>query len=562
MASADIEGGDTSTPDDTTTTSTTVAEEGGTPATEEGSVDSSDPSEETSATEETTSTEEPEVESTATEESSTTEDEGSPVEESTVPEEDPPAEETLETAAAEEAASEPSPNQAPVAVNDSLTILLDQTVTVDISANDSDPDGDPLALVAVSAAAHGTASVTEGGILYAPNPGYKGYEVLTYTISDGEFEASATLTIQVDPPPVAVADTATTTQDHAVVIDVLANDTDADGDPITVANVTDPLSGTAVVNLDQTITYTPNPGFKGFDTFTYTANDGTFDSIPGTVTVLVQAQTRLPADIPFMIDESGSMGDDIAAVKNNVDFIASQLEVDLDPRYALVGFGANSSHTTGFGGTADGHPHTHTDFTDKEGFKAALDQLVASGGFEPGVETTTFAMTALTGYRLGAGVCAVLITDEDSDYITEEAVALTAAKTALDARDAVWFGVVDPNESGTAGEYGPNAGSLSEHTGGEVFAINDFRADPEPVLDAILQGCVTALVQGINLTPPEASNLIGDPHTVLAIVRDNTGAPVVGVEVTFRITAGPNSGQVAVVATDTSGEASFTYTSS
>ncbi|MBA2318697.1 MAG: cell wall-binding repeat-containing protein [Euzebyales bacterium] len=87
--------------------------------------------------------------------------------------------------------------------------------------------------------------------------------------------------------PVAVDDAATTVRDSPVTIDVLANDSDADGDPLTVAAVTDPPEGVAVVNGDGTVTYTPGAGFTGTDTFDYQVEDGRGGAADATVTVTV-----------------------------------------------------------------------------------------------------------------------------------------------------------------------------------------------------------------------------------------------------------------------------------
>ena len=89
----------------------------------------------------------------------------------------------------------------------------------------------------------------------------------------------------VNAAPKAVDDTATTTQGTAVDIDVLANDTDADeGDELSVESVTKPAHGTAVVAANGTVTYTPDAGHTGTDTFDYVVTDGT-DTDTGTVTV-------------------------------------------------------------------------------------------------------------------------------------------------------------------------------------------------------------------------------------------------------------------------------------
>jgi subtilisin family serine protease len=92
--------------------------------------------------------------------------------------------------------------------------------------------------------------------------------------------------------PVAADDSASTSQDSAVTIDVLANDTDANDDPLTVTNPGTPSSGTTTLNATNTaVMYTPNPGFTGTDSFTYTASDGTADSNVAIVTVTVTEAT-------------------------------------------------------------------------------------------------------------------------------------------------------------------------------------------------------------------------------------------------------------------------------
>ncbi|NEQ15112.1 MAG: hypothetical protein F6K44_15310, partial [Moorea sp. SIO3E2] len=85
--------------------------------------------------------------------------------------------------------------------------------------------------------------------------------------------------------PVPVDDTATTDQSTEVIIDVLGNDSDPEGDPLTVNIEAQQFNGTAVVNQDNTITYTPNDGFTGTDTFTYQVSDGINPGVTATVTV-------------------------------------------------------------------------------------------------------------------------------------------------------------------------------------------------------------------------------------------------------------------------------------
>jgi hypothetical protein len=96
------------------------------------------------------------------------------------------------------------------------------------------------------------------------------------------------------PVPTANDDTATITEGDSATIDVLANDTDPDGDPLTVVSVTQGSSGTVVINPDNTVTYTPEENFFGTDTFTYTVSDPGGRTDTATVTVTVSAVNNQP----------------------------------------------------------------------------------------------------------------------------------------------------------------------------------------------------------------------------------------------------------------------------
>jgi hypothetical protein len=272
-----------------------------------------------------------------------------------------------------------------------------------------------------------------------------------------------------------------------------------------------------------------------------------------------------PLDVVFIIDESGSMGDEIAAVEANVNFIAANLDPPFHPSFGLVGYGAESGHTTSFGGVGEG-AHTHTDLpTDAVGLSAALGNMVANGGIEAGVQATIDTLSNLN--FTSAPSCIILITDEDSDGGD-----LATANAALAAQGSVWFGIVNMNFGNTAANYGPNVGSMSETTGGAVFDIGTFALDPQPVLDALLTACELAILQGITLEPPTGINNVGEDHTVTATLTDNLGASVVGSLVSFSVTAGPNNTEASDPNTgecspddctsDANGKVTWTYTGS
>jgi hypothetical protein len=186
-------------------------------------------------------------------------------------------------------------NQAPVANPDTETTDEDVPVTIDVLANDDDPDGDALAVTGVTGVANGSARVNaDGTVTFTPAPNFNGTAGFNYTISDGQGGvASTNVQVTVNPvndPPVAVNDAATTTSGTAVTINVLANDSDVDSAVLTVANVTNPVGGTVSVNGDNTVTFTPNAGFTGAGGFSYQASDehGTLSNL-ATVTVTVGA---------------------------------------------------------------------------------------------------------------------------------------------------------------------------------------------------------------------------------------------------------------------------------
>lgn len=179
-------------------------------------------------------------------------------------------------------------NDNPTAVDDTASAAQDSVGNViDVLANDFDIDGDGLTISAVGATDNGGSATTNGAtISYTPLAGFSGVESFSYDISDGN-GGSATATVAVtvsatssNQSPIAIDDYATVTRNtgastNSVTINVVANDTDADGtvDPTSVIIVANPLKGSAIDNGDGTITYTPSAGKRGSDAIGYTVND-------------------------------------------------------------------------------------------------------------------------------------------------------------------------------------------------------------------------------------------------------------------------------------------------
>ena len=188
---------------------------------------------------------------------------------------------------------------------------------IDVLSNDSDIDGDTLTVTAVTAA-NGTVVINSNNTLnYTPNSNFNGAGTITYSASDGTTTTAGTVSVTVNPvndAPTVNADTASTNEDTADSIDVLSNDSDIDGDTLTVTAAT-AANGTVVINSNNTLNYTPNSNFNGADTITYSASDGT-TTTAGTVSVIVNPVN----DAPTTISLSGTSVDENAfgAVVGNI----------------------------------------------------------------------------------------------------------------------------------------------------------------------------------------------------------------------------------------------------
>ena len=204
----------------------------------------------------------------------------------------------------------PAGNRPPVAANDTATTALNTAVTLSVLANDSDPDGDALTVTATSTPAHGSVTANaDNTVTYTPVAGYSGPDSFGYTISDGKGgTASAQVSVTVSPgnrAPVATNDTLTTSVDAPATVSVLANDSDPDGDALTVTGASTPANGTVVVNANGGITYTPAAGYVGTDSFTYTISDGRGGVGGASVSVTVSEQVNLVGNPGFETDLAG-----------------------------------------------------------------------------------------------------------------------------------------------------------------------------------------------------------------------------------------------------------------
>ncbi len=218
-------------------------------------------------------------------------------------------------------------NLPPVAVDDVAQTPVNLPVTIPVLGNDTDPNGDVLTVVEISDPANGTAILNpDGTVTYVPDTDFVGTDTFTYIITDGEFFDTATVVITILPdtinlPPVAVDDVAETLVNTSVIIPVLGNDTDPNGDVLTVVEISDPANGTAILNPDGTVTYVPDTDFIGTDTFTYIITDGEFFDTATVVITILPDTINLP---PVAVD-------DVASTPVNLPVTIPVLDNDTDP---------------------------------------------------------------------------------------------------------------------------------------------------------------------------------------------------------------------------------------
>ena len=213
-------------------------------------------------------------------------------------------------------------NDAPVADNSALTVD-EASIGTDLGlVAPSDVDGDSLTITVTGLPTLGRVTLADGtaisngqvlssaeltGLKYDAPADYNGTDsvgTFTYQVEDGQAETNSavtgTVTFIVNPvndAPVAVDDTLAAIEDTPVTYtaaQLLGNDLDVDGDTLTIASVTSGTGGTAVLNADGTVSFTPDPDFNGIATFTYTVSDGALGSNTATVTVNVAAVDDAP----------------------------------------------------------------------------------------------------------------------------------------------------------------------------------------------------------------------------------------------------------------------------
>ena len=318
-------------------------------------------------------------------------------------------------------------NDAPIAAADTASTAEDTALTIaagDLLANDSDAEGDTLAIVSVGGATAGTVALdANGDVVFAPAANFNGAASFAYTVSDGRGgTAAATATVTVTPvndAPVAAADSVSATEDTALTIlaaDLIGNDADVDGDGLALISVGDPVGGAVSLDAGGDVVFTPAADFSGAARFDYTVSDGRGGTASATAAVTVAPVN----DAPLAAADSIAATEDTALTIGAAELLGNDTDVDGDTLSIVwVGNAVSGAASLDAGGGVV--------FTPAAGFTgaAAFDYTVSDGQGGSATATATVTVAEVNDAPTPAVDSAT----------TEEDTTLTLLATALLSND-------------------------------------------------------------------------------------------------------------------------------
>ncbi|EOV3405840.1 tandem-95 repeat protein, partial [Vibrio parahaemolyticus] len=320
-------------------------------------------------------------------------------------------------------------NDAPNAENDVITTEEDTAVTIDVLVNDSDVEGDVLSIQSASVPSEqGSVDIVDGKLVFTPAENFNGEATITYIVTDGDLTDEANVTVTVTPvndSPVAVDDTVSTQEDTVVTIDVLPNDSDVDGDKLSIQSASVPKEQGTVEVVDGKLVFTPAENFNGDAEITYTVTDGELtDEAKVAVTVNpVNDAPTIKVDAVESITEDAVSTDTVVAslTVRDTDTPEDQLTVALENNsngyFVLVG---NEVKLTQAGVDAVNNDELN------------LKNLTISASVSDGVNPTASDSDSLIVNRVND---APTIKVDAVESITEDAVSTDTVVATLTVRD-------------------------------------------------------------------------------------------------------------------------------
>jgi hypothetical protein len=414
-------------------------------------------------------------------------------------------------------------NEQPVANDDSLNGAEDTGVTAtegDLTGNDTDPDSDPLTVTAVENATGGTVTLEAGTITFTPNadacdPTEFGFD---YDISDGlggtdTGHADVSISCEND-NPAATDDDASGTEDAAVVItasELASDDTDTEGDSLTVTGVSNSSGGTAVLDAGE-ITFTPDPDLCGDNaaSFDYTVDDGNGGTATGTVTIDLTCEN----DAPVADNDTVTVLEDTATDVTDT-ILDDDTDVDAGDTLSI----SEVSAATGGNVTLEGGVITFTPSANLCGTgKGGFDYEVSDG-------TTTDA-----GHVTVNITCAnddPIAVDDDASGTEDTNVVITAGvlsgdDTDADTGDTLEVSAVSNAHGGTVSLTGgtvtfvPTANRCGNDSASFDYTVEDGNGGDDTGTVTIDLTCVNDAPNAVNDTASINANSPAANHSVLA----------------------------------------------
>ncbi len=381
-------------------------------------------------------------------------------------------------------------NDAPVAVDEAVTTSEDTPVTVDVLPNDADVDGDTLTVTDVTQGTNGTVAIVGGQLVYTPNADSNGEDIFTYTVDDGQGGTDvATVTVRivsVNDVPVAVDDAVSTAEDTPIDIPVLNNDSDVDGDTLTVTAVTQGTNGSVAIDpVTGKPVYTPNADFNGTDSFTYTVDDGFGATAMATVTLTVDSVNDAPVVVTSVAQQISTEAMaltpvDVAALFDDID--GDTLRYGSPDAPAWITIDPNTGELTGTppADASVSGPYTITlTATDPDGEVASTTVTFDVANPAPVVNNATADLSLLDGQTVSIATDFV---DPDGDSLTYTAIGLPSGLSILPTTGEI-VGTLDNSASqgGTDGVYSVIV-TADDGQGGTVNQTIDITVtNPSPV---------------------------------------------------------------------------------
>lgn len=412
-------------------------------------------------------------------------------------------------------------NTAPLAFGQD--VLAVQNTPVDIVLDGEDPDEDPLQYEVRDDPVHGTLSGVAPNLRYTPNEDYAGPDSFTFVVNDGQVDsglATVAITVEEDfnDPPQAQSQAVVAQVDNPVQITLTA--TDEEGDDLTFRVDTDPQHG-SLSGQAPNLTYAPDQGYEGPDTFNFVANDGENDSAPATVFIDVGQVNGRPV----------ALGQNLATPQ------ATPLAVTLtgqDPESQDLTFRVTAQPEHG---SLSGQAPNLTYTPEPDHFGADSFTFVVNDGIED-------SLSATVSIQVGQNEAPV-VADSSLETDVEAAVAVTLIGEDADGDD-LEYQVTDAPENGTLTGDAPNL----TYTPDDGFSgIDQFQFVATDGVAVSNVGTITVLVGVENLAPFGIARELTTPaSTPLEITLE--GADPEGRPLTFEIVVEPEHGAVSGNAPD------------